>query len=188
LGLRRVRFTVRRLIIVIALTAVCMWWALHVSERLPDGWNTRKFETAVTEVIAREEAIARKEAIAQEGKANVKIELLAWCTREDDRPLLCDIALAWARIEDQNQVRWALLELGRNPRESAEWHLAVVTHSPRPVKFFNRPPSNSDIYRFVDGMVKHIFHPLYRFRTLNSRVRCRTWYRSVGEMPTRFFP
>jgi hypothetical protein len=176
--LSRMRFTLRRVIILIALAAVCLWLALHVSEKLPDGWDAREFETAVRQLVA------------PEGRANVKIELLAWCTREDGRPHRYDSALAWARIEDQDQVRWALLELYRHPRDSAEWHLSIVSHSPIPVQYFHRQPSNSDIYRFVDGVSwGSLFKlPVSEFHTLNSRVRWGAWYRSVGEAPTRFFP
>jgi hypothetical protein len=155
-----------------------MWWALHVSDRLPDGWDAREFETAVRNVVARD------------GRATT-VELLAWRTEEAvDRHLVYDLALAWARIEDLNHLRWALLVVYRHPQDSAKWHLAKVTHSPSPVKYFNGQPSNADIYRFDDGVFMHpVFKPATDgFRTLNSRVRCRTWYRCVGELPTRFFP
>lgn len=176
--LLRMRFTLRRAIILAALTGVCVWWGLRVSEKLPDGWDAREFETAERGVVAAE------------GQPHVNIELLAWCTREDDRPLLYDSALAWARIEDQDQVRWALLELYRHPRDGAEWHISIASHSPIPVQYFHQKPSNSDIYRFVDGVRWGSFfkRPDFDFRTLNSRVRWGAWYRSVGEMPTRFFP
>jgi hypothetical protein len=173
-----VRFTVRRLIVLTAIAATCMWLMLSVSERLPDGWDANEFEKAVRGWVSRE------------GQVNVEIELLAWCTREDDRPLLYDSALAWARIDDRKQVRWALLELYRHPRDDAEWHLSFRSHSPIPVRHFDRQPSNTDIYRFVDEVYNCSFFrpPDSAFRTLNSRVRRVAWYRTVGEMPTRFFP
>ncbi len=175
LGLLWLRVSVRCLIIVVALTSVCIWWALRVSERLPDDWDAREFEAAVRDVVDLH------------GRATVTVELLAWSTQEDDRPLLVDAALAWARIEDQNQVRWALLELYRHPRDSPEWHLSRLSHGPDPVKYFNRQPSNSDIYRFDDGVFGGILKAAWGgFHTLNSRVRYRTWFRSVGQIPTRF--
>lgn len=173
----RVRLTVRRVLILVALVAVCLRGSLRVSDRLPDGWDAREFEAAV------------REWVAPEVQAELEVELLAWCTREDDRPLRYDSALAWARIEDRKQARWALLELYRHPRKGAQWHLSRTSHSPVPLRHFDRPPTNKDVYDFTDNTHRGDFFgpPLPGFRALNSRVRMGAWYRCVGEMPTRFY-
>ena len=80
--LPRVRITVQRVTMLMALTALCMSGVLHVSEGLPDGWDAKEFETAV------------KRVVDPQSQANVTIEILAWSTQEDDRPLLVDSALA----------------------------------------------------------------------------------------------
>lgn len=174
----RIGVSVRCMIVLVALAAVGMVVLLRLSDPVPARWDPSKFRSAVIDVVD------------PEGRCKVDIELLAWRTEEDERPLLVDSALAWARMENGKKVRWALLELYRHPRESAEWHLSTASHTPDPVQVFERPPGNDEIDRFVDGLLfSDFFGPSSSgFRTLASGVRMSTWYHAVGERPTRFFP
>ena len=169
-----VRISVRLTVVLVAL-GLGGW--VRVADRLPDDWDAKEFEAGV------------ERAIEHDGQS-VEADVLAWVTEEDDRPLRYDSALAWARVESRGEVRWALLLVYRHPLDDPQWHVAWITHTPLPIRGFERPPDNTEIYKFVDeaNMGKFFKTGQNGFRTLNSRVRRPTWYRRVGEMPTRFFP
>lgn len=174
----RVRVTVRLMLALVAVVAVGLAWVRHFSGRLPAGWDPEEFQYAV------------RQQVDPDGRAKVRAELLAWHIMEDDRPLLVDSALVWACVESDKDVRWALLELYRHPRDSPHWYLSDVSHGPRALEFFNQPPKNAEIYRFVDRLFYDDFfkQPSPGFHNLSSEVCTRTWLSVTGEQPTRFFP
>jgi hypothetical protein len=179
--LPRVRLTVKRMVVLIAVTAGALWYALRLSDPYPAGWDVVEFRSAV------------KAAVDPEGKGKVDIELLAWHTMEDDRPrqLRVDCGLAWSRVETRRKVRWALVFLFRHPKKGPRWRLSFITDVPwHPVRYFERPPGNDEIYAFVDSEPGDGFFkkPSSGFRNLSAAVRVMTWNAVVGERPTRFFP
>jgi hypothetical protein len=170
------------MIVAVAVIAGAMSWLLRQTGPLPARWSSETFESAVRRAVDR----------GQEGK--VEIRLLAWKTEEDDRPLLVDSALAWCRVESEDNVSWALVLLFRHPRDGPQWHLSEIYDHPwSPVRFYDHPPRNTDVYQFLDSEPHRPFFRVNRsgsagFHILSSGVRVISWYSAIGERPTRFLP
>lgn len=178
--IRPPRLTVRRLIVLMGLVTVGTWWLVGYSERLPSGWDRKAFEDSVRRILLNRRPVAG---------VTVDVELLAWSTNEDDRPLLYDQALVWARINDGDRDRWAILMMYRHPSEDREWYLSIMTHSKFPVEYFDRAPRNAEVHEFIDQSIHPNFFAMNPdgFRTLDHRVRRWAWYRAIGELPTRSY-
>ncbi len=135
--LPRVRFTVRRMIVAVALVAGAVFISLWLTDPYPEGWKSEEFNSVI------------RHAVNPDGKGNVEPELLAWSIREDDRPLLVDNALVWARVETGSDVKWALLLLYRHPRIGPAWFVSSYSHGPTAVQFYMNPPRNLEVYAFL---------------------------------------
>lgn len=162
-------------------------------DQLPP-WNYSELVQAATEGLASGEV--------------KDVRLLAWHTQEDGRPIRFDAALMWLHIERQDTgEQWILLKLGRNPTEEGarrEWGLTFEGHQWSPVKLFDNPPRNRDVYTFLkdhwefnpDGRTvpsmrlsddgKWIPSRYTRFRILRAGVRSKTWRSVIGDDPTQF--
>jgi hypothetical protein len=172
------RITVRTMIVAVAVVAVALQQLLWRADPLPANWNPDEFGSAV------------REAVDRSGEGNVDARLLAWKSHVDDRPLYVDEALAWCRIEIKGKDRWALVRLCRHPGDGPKWYPSMIYDHPwTPVRFYERPPGNAEVYDFVDAYPLGQFFGAVgpNFRLLSAGVRVTTWYSAIGQRPIRFF-
>jgi hypothetical protein len=118
------------------------------------------------------------------------LRLLAWHGMSDDRPVHVEQALFWADLSNQDSgKRWSLVQIGRNPDRGdvfASWGLYIVMDTPwQPVKSFDHPPNNIDVYSFLQFWS---FAPDKPWRLLTCGVREQTWKYVTGELPTKLYP
>jgi len=120
----------------------------------------------------------------------VDLRILAWQGMIDDRPVHVEQVLFWAELKlKAGAKQWALVQLGRNPDRAdafGEWGLYLVTDTPwNPVKLFDHPPENKDVYSFLENWP---FSPQAPWRLLSAGVRRRTWRYATGMEPTTVYP
>jgi hypothetical protein len=176
------------LIGVVGLLAIEAWGCRNLPSPLPTAdsldrlpsWSYSDFESAV-----------RRE-VDPEGKNKTLVRVLAWSTQQDDRILRVDTVLAWAHVVMSAKNRWALALMYRHPSVAPEWWASRKDDVAwEPIEFYEHPPSNSEIYSFLDSVPGH--RPFFEsmgqdFFILSAGVRSRTWTAVTGQRPTRFYP
>jgi hypothetical protein len=166
----------RALMALVAVSAAASFFWLRSIDQVPEGWEPSEFRAAVAR------------AVDPDRRARVEVEMLAWSTQEDDRPHRFDSALAWARIETREEVRWALIEMYRHPLERPQWYVSGTDHGPTPLRYYVNPPRNLEVHAFVDALhLSDFFGTEPHFRRLAAAVRRLTWRITIGENPTRCF-
>lgn len=131
--------------------------------------------------------------------------LLAWHTQEDGRPVRFDAALIWLHVAPTPKPDvWLLVMLARHPLDAgAVWVTSFQGHQWSPVKVYDHPPRNEEVYSFIEGhwdfepdnsvteglkLVNNKWVRVRRagFSILASAVRSKTWNYVIGEMPVKF--
>jgi hypothetical protein len=125
------------------------------------------------------------------GATDLTVRLLAWLTMENDRAgLKVDEALLWYSYFHSGTRHWALAHVFRHPyhpHRGERWELNWVTDTPwQPIRVYERPPTNADVYAFTREHWSWGDPPPF-FIVLGAAVRERTWRSTIGEEPMKGF-
>jgi hypothetical protein len=152
-------------------------------ECLPKGWTVEQMLPAIPSDIEGHFP----------GILNPTAHVLAWKMEEDNRPWHVENCLLWVSGNNlKGNKRWALARLGRGWSERFKsdrinWDLYFIMDGhAHPFKVFERPPTNRDVYDFLEKAEWKFGTPDWEI--IDARVCRKTWMEVIGEAPTKFFP
>ncbi len=115
-------------------------------------------------------------------------DLLAWQEMRNSTSLVADEAFFWLKLDRDANKGWGLAWIARNPGTDYDgWGYAIRNDAKwMPYIFYTRPPSNTEVYKFLQIGYKYFqwpFEPCLDWQLVKFGLNRQAWTRDIGQEP-----